>query len=190
MKRDVRFLGVDDGPFTFTDREVRVVGVVTRGAAYVEGVLSTRVEVDGSDATARLVEMIEGTRFRPTLHAVFLNGATLGGFNVVDLDAVHEATGLPVLSVVRSDPDAARTTAALRKHLPDAEARLRVLERLRPHPVENGRFRVWVTARGIPERELASLLAHATVRGAIPEPIRLAHVIAGGIERGESRGPA
>lgn len=190
MKREVRFLGVDDGPFTFKEEAVRVVGVVTRGASYVEGVLTTECRIDGDDATQRVVAMVRSTRFRPTLRAIFLNGVTLGGFNVVDLAALSESTGLPVVSVVRSRPRRARTEDALRKHLADAAARMRLLDAQEPREVSNGRFQVWCSWRGIDAEEVAPLLQLATVRGAIPEPIRLAHVIASGVQRGESRGPA
>jgi endonuclease V-like protein UPF0215 family len=190
LKRDVRFLGIDDSPFTFDDDRVRIVGVVTRGPSYVEGVLSASVEVDGTDATARVAAMVTSTRFRPMLRAVLLNGITLGGFNVVDLDALHAGLGVPVVSIVRGEPDAAKAEAAVRKHFPDAQERLALLRRQPARPVRNGRFTVWANWRGIETEEIPALLAAATVRGAIPEPVRLAHIIASGIERGESRGPA
>lgn len=189
VKRGVRFLGIDDGPFTFDEAAVRVVGVVTRGASYVEGVLTTECQVDGNDATARVVEMVRSSRFRPTLRALLLNGVTLGGFNVVDLGAVADAAGLPVVSVVRSGPRLGRTESALRKHFPDAATRLGLLSRQHPREVANGRFPVWCSWRGINDEEVPPLLQAATVRGAIPEPIRLAHVIASGVQRGESQGP-
>lgn len=190
MKRDVRFLGLDDSPFTFDDERVRVVGVITRGASYVEGVLSRTVATDGRDATGALSDMVESTRFRPILRAVFLNGVTMGGFNVVDLDLLHRKTALPVVSVVRDEPDHEKARRALVKHFSDAPERLRILDRQHPEPFRNGRFTVWCTVRGFPTAQVPALLEATTVRGAIPEPIRLAHVIASGIARGESRGPA
>ena len=190
MKRDVRYLGIDDSPFTFDDVVVRVVGVVTRGASYVEGVLSGQVTIDGDEATTSLADLVGQSRFRPMLRAIFLNGVTMGGFNIVDLDELHRVTGIPVVSVVRDEPDYDKSSAALRKHFSDAEARIMLLSRQRPTPVQNGDFKVWCVARGIDPVELPRLLARATVRGAIPEPVRLAHVIASGISRGHSRGPA
>ncbi len=169
---------------------MRVVGVVTRGASYVEGVLSHHVTTDGADATATLIRIVSESRFRPMLRAMFLNGVTLAGFNIVDLETFHQNTGVPVVSVVRDEPDYKKSEAALRKHFPDADARVDLLARQRPVAVKNGTFTVWCFARGLETRELTTLLEAATIRGAIPEPIRLAHVIASGIARGHSRGPA
>ncbi|HLE46661.1 MAG TPA: DUF99 family protein, partial [Candidatus Thermoplasmatota archaeon] len=132
MKREVRFLGIDDSPFTFEDRTVRVVGVVTRGASYVEGILSSAVEVDGSDATEAVARLVERTRFRPMLRAILVNGVTLGGFNLVDLDALWDRLKVPVMGVVRDEPDLPKSRRALEKHFPDAQARLEVWQRLRP----------------------------------------------------------
>lgn len=186
----MRFIGFDDSPFTFQDETVRVVGVVMRGAGYVEGVLSRHVTTDGNDATTVLAEMVGSSRFRPMLRALFLNGVTMGGFNVVDVERLHESLRIPVVSVVRDEPDYEKAERALRKHFPDAETRLATLARQRPQAFANGRFKVWCVSRGIAGAAVANLLEAATVRGAIPEPIRLAHIIASGIARGQSRGPA
>jgi uncharacterized protein len=190
LKREVRFLGIDDSPFVFGEPRARIVGVVTRGAAYVEGVLSGWVDVDGTDATAQVISMVASTRFRSMLRAIFLNGVTMGGFNLLDLDEIHRSLGVPVVSVVRDEPDQDAAAAALRKYFPDGAERAARLRLLRPVKVLNGRHAVWVNARGVAGNELEGLLILATVRGAVPEPIRLAHVIASGIARGESRGPA
>ena len=190
MKRDVRFLAFDDSPFAFEDPTVRVVGVVTRGPTYVEGVLSTHVKTDGNDATGKLAEIIMQSRFRAMLRVIFLNGVTMGGFNVIDLDRLHDETNIPLVSIVRRMPDEETSESALRKHFPDASLRLEVLRRQRPKPIRNGSFKIWCTWRGLEEREAQILVETATVRGAIPEPLRLAHVIASGIARGHSRGPA
>ncbi len=190
MKAQARFLGVDDAPFRFDQDAVRLVGVVTRGADYVEGVLSTRCDIDGDDATRRIAAMAVGSRFAPTLRCVFLNGVAVGGFNIVDLDALHEATGVPVVAVSRTEPDPAAMRDALAKHFDDWEDRWERIQTMRPEPVSNGRHRVWVSARGLDAAAARDALEKATVRGANPECVRLAHLIAGGVETGESTGKA
>ncbi|MCJ2532156.1 MAG: DUF99 family protein, partial [Candidatus Thermoplasmatota archaeon] len=104
MKEHVRVLGLDDGPFSFGDRTVAVVGVVVRIPAYVEGVLVTEVEGDGTDATARIVDALRNSRFREGLALVMIDGIALGGFNLVDIQAVYAQTGVPVMTVTRKEP--------------------------------------------------------------------------------------
>jgi endonuclease V-like protein UPF0215 family len=183
-------LGVDDAPFTFAEPTVRLVGVVTQGAQYVEGVLSAMCAVDGTDATDAIAAMTTSSRFAPTLRCMFLNGVAVGGFNVVDLDRLHATTGVPVVAVARREPDRAAIEAALTRHVADPDDRLRLLGTMAPVRVAHGGHDLWVSHRGLDEAGVKEALTLTKVRGALPEPLRLAHVIASGIERGESRGKA
>lgn len=188
MKPDVRVLGVDDAPFDFDDESVLTVGTVMRGPTYLEAVLTTEVTVDGTDATDRLAEAIGASRQRPTLHAVLLDGIALGGFNVVDLERLHEAVGVPVVTVTRDRPDLDAMRSTLEDKFDDGEARWRLVERGELFPVPTDHDPVHVKAVGIDEAATAELVAAFTVRGRIPEPIRVAHLIAAGVVRGRSRG--
>lgn len=183
-------MGIDDGPITWDDAETEVVGVVMRGGAYVEGVLRTQVRVDGDDATAQLTALLQKSRYLQQLQCILLDGVSLGGFNVVDLDALHEAVSVPVVTVTRDLPDKIAIEAALRKHFPDAERRLALLQRHELLRVETAHNPVWVKAIGLGLDDVRDVLRMTTVRGAIPEPLRLAHLIAAAYKNGESRGRA
>jgi hypothetical protein len=190
LKNQPRFLGIDDSPFAFKEDNVLLVGVVTRGASYVEAVLSTHVAVDGTDATEKLSELVGRSRFHEHLEAVFLNGIAVGGFNVVDVDALAKAVRAPVLAITRDRPDFAKIKGALEKHVPDWEPRWRLLDEARIRPLRNGDYTIWGTVAGCTDAEAEALVRKATTVGAVPEPVRLAHVIASGVVRGESRGKA
>lgn len=183
-------LGIDDGPFTWGDPEADVVGVLMRGGSYVEAVLRTRVMVDGTDATDKLVAMLAPSRYLEQLHCLMLDGACLGGFNVVDLDQLRAALGVPVLSVTRDPPDRAAIEAALRKHFPDAERRLALLGKHPLHRVETEHNPLWVQCVGLGLEEARGVVKRTTIRGVIPEPVRVAHLIAAAMRHGESRGRA
>lgn len=190
MKPEVRVLGVDDGPFTWDHREADVVGVLMRAGAYVEAVMRTRVTVDGEDATARVAEMLARSRYREAVQVLMLDGVSLGGFNVLDLDALHAAVEVPLLTVTRDPPDREAIEAALRKHFPDAERRIGLLQRHPLHRVETAHNPVWVKVVGMGVEDARDLVRATTVRGALPEPLRLAHLIAAAVAGGESRGRA
>lgn len=183
-------VGFDDGPFTWQDRKVPVVGVVMRGATYVEGVLRAEVTVDGTDATDTLLATLGATRHRGYVQAVLLDGIALGGFNVVDAARLHEALGIPVVTLSRGVPDRDAMRAALAAHVPDWEPRWRLIEASWPTTMRTADGVLAYRAWGIGERELGQLLLRTTVRGLIPEPVRVAHMIAGAIGKGESKGRA
>ena len=90
MKQEVRVLGVDDGP---GGGDVLVVGTFFRGGQFMDGLVSTRVEHDGTDATGKIARMITQSKFHDQLQAVLLSGLSVGGFNMVDVFALHEQTG-------------------------------------------------------------------------------------------------
>src|SRR2546426_7107949 len=104
MKAQSRILGVDDAPFAFRDEYVPVVGVVMRAPSYVEGVLTTRVHVDGTDATEALASTISRSRYRKGLALILIDGAALGGLNVVGIQTLHASTGGPVATLTPAKP--------------------------------------------------------------------------------------
>ena len=190
MKKQIRLLGVDDAPFSFDDTVVRVIGVVMRGGEYVEGVLRRQVTIDGKDATDICIEMIESTRHRKQLKALFLDGVSLGGFNIVDIEKIFSRTNLPVITLTRDLPDFEQIEYALKQHFKDWESRLAIMTRGPLHKVKTKHNPIYVKCAGINIDEAKEIIKLSTIRGVIPEPIRLAHLIASGITRGESCGKA
>lgn len=188
MKDEARLVGFDDGPFDFDDEAVPVAGVMTRGGGYVEAVLADRVAVDGSDATDVVLELLTGSGFVETTHAVAFNGGALGGFNVVDLQRIHAELGLPALAVMRELPDDAAVRAALDEHFDDAEDRYELLTRQPVERVDLGTGPAFVRHAGGSIDELEALLQTQTVRGRDPEPLRIAHLVATALVEGRSRG--
>ena len=126
IKPEIRVLGVDDGPFTPHRGYAPVIGVVFRGGYWLDGVLSTRVRVDGFDATNRIAAMIIYSPHYRQVRVIMLDGVTFGGFNVVDIKKLYVLTKLPVLVVTRDEPDFKQIHAAL-KNLPHSKERWRAV---------------------------------------------------------------
>ncbi|MCI4371053.1 MAG: DUF99 family protein [Thermoplasmata archaeon] len=190
MKAKSRFLGIDDAPFRFSDETVPIVGVVVQAPSYIEGVLTTLAEVDGRDATERIAAMVRGSRYHAGLAMAMLDGTAVGGFNIVDVDSLHEQIRRPVVTVTRKKPDLAAIERALRRRFDDWEERLRLIRRHEVEAVRSGSGTVWVTYVGTERVAVREALARTTIRGVLPEPLRVAHLIAAGIVRGESHGRA
>jgi endonuclease V-like protein UPF0215 family len=190
VKRQVRVLAVDDAPFKFDNDRAMVVGVVMRLPNYLEGVLRSECKVDGDDANQVLELMVRGSRFKPQLKAIMIDGVALGGFNIVDIDALHESTDIPVITVTRDPPDLAKMGSALRKHFTDWERRYAILRRKELLEVGTGHKPILVSLAGIDFAEAEEIIKKSMVRGAVPEPLRVAHIIASGLAKGESKGKA
>jgi endonuclease V-like protein UPF0215 family len=183
-------LGVDDAPFDRASRgDVRVVGVLYCGLR-LDGVYCTRVRRDGANATRALGKLVRHARLEH-LQAILLQGIALAGFNVVDIGSLHAETGVPVLVVARKRPDLAAIRRALEDRVPGGRRKWRFIEAAGPmEPVAVGDASVFVQRAGLTLDEARALLARLCVHGHLPEPIRVAHLIAGGVTTGASRGGA
>jgi uncharacterized protein len=168
--------------------------VVLSAPSYVEAVRTSYVTVDGRDATREVVRIVRRTGSLEGVRALLLDGAVLGGFNVVDLDAVHRALGLPVVALTRRAPEFPRIRAALGKWFPkDAGRRWRLLSAHRLFPVPTAGRPILAAAVGCPRADAVRLVQRTTVRGYWPEALRLAHLVAsagrpGGTDRRIKRG--
>ncbi|MET1124991.1 MAG: DUF99 family protein [Archaeoglobaceae archaeon] len=175
-----RFAGFDD---SFSGSRACIFGCVTCGS-YVEGFMFEEVTIDGLDATEKIVRMIRRSKFREQLKCAFLAGITVAGFNVVDIKEVWEKTGVPVVVVMRRKPRVEEFVTAAAK-LKDGEERLRIIERC--GEVER-LGDLYVQLAGLSLSEAEEMLKRATLRGKIPEPLRIAHLAASAVIHGESRG--
>lgn len=187
MKREIRILGIDDMPFSFGDKSVDIVGVVMRGGVYLEGVLKSTIEVDGKDSTSKIIEMVEKTKHKKQLKIIMLDGIALGGFNVVDCEKIYEETGLPVITVTRNKPDMEKIKSALKKHFEDWRERWKIINKGKTAELKI-KYTVYTKYFGLNEEDALNVIKLSIIRGAIPEPVRVAHLIATGIKKGESQG--
>lgn len=177
-------VGFDDAPFERRHRgDVLVVGTVFSGTR-LDGVLSTRVRRDGANATSRLVHCVTGSRYMGHLRAILLQGIALAGFNVVDIGGLHRETGLPVVVIARRPPDSAAIRRALLESVPGGARKWRLIEAAGPMEALAG---VHMQRCGIDRDPARRLVERLQLNGLLPEPLRVAHMIAGGVTTGESR---
>lgn len=190
MKRQIRILGIDDAPFTFQQKYAFIIGVVMRGGQYIECVLRSEVAIDGTDATDILTDMVRTTRHRNQLKAVMIDGIALGGFNIIDIQTFYENIQIPIITITRDKPDFQKIKTALQNNFFDWVDRWKLLHQGTLHEVTTRHNPIFVKCFGIDFDEVKEIIKLTTIRGVIPEPIRVAHLIASGITRGESYGKA
>jgi endonuclease V-like protein UPF0215 family len=178
-------VGFDDAPFAYEHRgDIRLVGAVC-ARTRLDGVLSGTIRRDGANATSAMIELVRGGRFRGHIRAVLLQGIAVGGFNVVDIHGLHEALGVPVLVVVRRAPRLELVKDALFNRTPGAARKWRLIQKA--GEVER-LGELYVQRVGLSLEDAKALLRATTLHGNIPEPLRLAHIIAGGVTLGASHG--
>ena len=177
-RRISHVIGFDDAPFPRNHRgDVLLVGAVYAGPR-LEGVLSDKVRRDGINATRTIVRLVSTSHYREHLQAVLLQGIAFAGFNVMDIQAAFDALQLPVIVVSRRQPDMDAVRVALLDHVPGGQRKWRLIQKAGPVEPAAG---VYVQRAGISLRDTEMLIERFALNGKLPEPLRTAHLIAGGI---------
>jgi uncharacterized protein len=199
-KNEIRIMGIDDAPFDKfskgkkNHKNTTAIAVLFRGGQFMDGILSTKIRVDGSNSTKKLIEMVNKSKFRSQLKCILLDGIALGGFNVIDIQKLSEQTGIPVIAVMRHYPDIKTIHATLKKL--GMAKKIRLLEKAGTiHEVQNigekGRTgKIYAQLAGISIEDATKIIKISCTHSFVPEPIRVAHLIGQGLVFGESRGRA
>ncbi len=190
--KDLLTLGVEDGGFLKSQArrfasKTLLVGVLFHDLR-VNDLRIERIVVDGTDATENLLKMLESFESQPS--PLLLGGISYGGFNFIDPFSVQKETGLSSIILTTERPDNQAVKAALQGHFRDWEMRWKIYARLnhfrevRTNPNENPIFMETV---GISGRKAASIVKDLTVLGRMPEPLRVARILAHQLTKGRDR---
>jgi hypothetical protein len=186
LKGLLRVLALDDGFFKPKEKgSALLVGVVSRLDLRFEGLVSTCVEVDGLDSTQKIIDLVQGSKFGPQIKLILLDGLNFAGFNLVDLPKLSKELSVPAVAVLRKKPRMGEIRKAL-AGFKDKGKRLELIEKAGP-VFEAGN--IFFQHHGGDRKAIKAVLAKTTKNGNLPEPLRLAHLIASGISLGESTRP-
>ena len=175
--------GVEDGSFKAFSRDTLQHTPLCCVIMFGDRIVDVKIEpivIDGLNATNALLNMVSGLENE----AIILGGITFAGFNIIDAERVNRETGLPVVVYIGEKPNGDSMIQALKKHFSDWELRWSAVSKL-------GEIRSMVNMKGEPpiyyEVVGASidwvevLLKETALTCRIPEPVRVAKLIARGI---------
>lgn len=176
LKDKGRILGLDDGPFSrVSDNFAPFVGVLMRLDGRIEGIRIGRLPVDGTLAEETIAEMVASIGV-DNINLVMSEGITFAGFDIVSPDGIFSITGIPYISITRSKADIASMEAALSKY--GEFEKLEKLKRLNPIKCMLKDTEFVVNFAGLTKGEAIRILEKSMFVGNVPEPVRIAHMIA------------
>ncbi|MEM5829038.1 MAG: DUF99 family protein [Candidatus Aenigmatarchaeota archaeon] len=188
IKREVRVIGWDDTKFERNQKDkVTLIGVIVRGGSFLDGMLTTKVAYDGLDATEKIAKAINNSRHKDQLRYIMTNGISFAGFNLVDIKELYKFTNLPTIAIMRKMPNIKKFIDAM-KIFDDFEKRKEIVKNAGKIYFFQKK-RIYYQKSGISKKEAEELIAITATHSNVPEPIRLAHIIASGLS-GESKGRA
>jgi uncharacterized protein len=177
-----RVVGVDDGAFQVRRGAVGsavIVAALFHGSR-VSAARIGRIEVDGTDATSVLIGLLKTL----TYEVVMLSGISFGGFNLVDIKRLSGETGKPIIAIIGGRPNNTAVQHALREHFEDWKLRWRIVRNAgslyscRPFHKEP---EVYFEIKGGSPRFARQLIASSSTISRLPEPIRVAGLLARGL---------
>ncbi|MCL4390989.1 MAG: DUF99 family protein [Candidatus Micrarchaeaceae archaeon] len=189
MKSGIRIAAAASGPIKGRKSTLLVIVVYREGI--VEGVLSDTIGVDSSDSSKKIISRIRRSRFKDQVKMLALNGIALAGLNVVDVHSVSKALGVEFIILTRKKPH--------------KDLLIKAVERIK------GDSKVGTKAAIAAKRDIGlidsvGMLQIKKVNGFYAqssldlgksdsglvmsafEALRIAHLIANGVETGESKG--
>jgi endonuclease V-like protein UPF0215 family len=176
----MHIVGVEDGSFQKNvTKKALLVAVLVTGSK-IERAKAFTITVDGLDATERLSVNIRDWAF----DALLLSEISFAGFNLIDPVKVFEAFGKPIITVSRTKPNDRTVKRALRAHFEDWEARWAIFEKLGPiHKTVTlfGKRPVYLEVVYADVEWVSQLVCALAFWGGLPEPFRVARLIARGL---------
>lgn len=182
IKKEIRIIGIDDTPFIpKTKGTTQIIGVIFRGRFLIEGVLQTTITIDGFDVTRKIIEMISESPHLGQLRVIMLDGITFGGFNIIDLDLLFQELALPIIVVCDKDPNFASIKEAI-QFTENWEKRWALIQKsgniYHYNIKDDVKAPIYFQLRGLELNDAERILKLTAGISHIPEPIRVAHLIA------------
>jgi len=191
-KKGIRAFGVSESFRKGFGRRSILGGVVMRSDMIIDGFSFGSPKIGGDDATDEIVSMYRRLN-RSDVNVILLGGVVISLYNIVDIDRVGEETGTPVICVTFEESEGLEPH--IKRHFPrgwrrklEAYRRLGSRERIR---LKTG-YEVYVRTSGLDVDQARRTLNKFTLQGAVPEPLRLARLMAKAklsfeLERAEAR---
>jgi uncharacterized protein len=144
----------------------------------VDGVAFGRTKVGGDDATSSIAGLHRRLG-RNDVNLLMVSGAILSLYNVIDVDSLSTRVRLPVLCLTYKET--AGIEGSIRRHFPGrAEEKLEAYRKLGKRQgvkLKTGK-RIYVRAAGLDRSEARRVLDAFTLQGGVPEPVRVARLLA------------
>jgi uncharacterized protein len=176
-KKGIRVLGLAES-FNQKDLSSNWSGIVMRRDLVVDGVSFGSSTIEGNDATDNIVNMWKKLD-RNDIGCIFLDGLVVSMYNIIDGRSICEITGLPVVAITFRDSKGLE--GSIRYHFctqsTDRIRRYNMLGDREPVLLKTGK-KIFIRYWGSSYEIVTTLLNSFTLQGSIPEPIRLAKLIA------------
>jgi endonuclease V-like protein UPF0215 family len=176
-KKGLRTLAVAES-FRISCKHAILAGVVMRRDLIIDGIGISKSTIKGDDSTQNIISMWRNMN-RNDINCIFLGGIIISMFNIVDGNEVYRSTGTPVISLTYNDSKGVAHN--FRRVFPNSwQSKLEQYQKIgnRQRIVLRTGKTVFIRHWGLTLSDSIILLNYFTLQGSVPEPIRIAKLIA------------
>ena len=176
-KSGIRGLAIAES-FSQNSKKSVLSGIVMSTDLVIDGFVMGHSTVGGDDATDVIVSMYEELG-RSDVSFLLISGIIISLYNMIDVKRISEKTGLPVIAITLDESDGIED--AIKHHFPDSYkskiaeySKLGSREKITLHTSHN----LYIRNEGCTVLEAKQILDKITSQGSIPEPLRIAQLLA------------
>ena len=177
-KKAIRALGVAECFRKNISKESVLAGIVMRSDLVIDGCIYGYATLEGDDATESILSMCKSLK-RNDINVVMIAGSVIALYNIVDSDKIYKETKVPVLNITFEESKGLESH--IKRRFPkDWRSKLKAYKKIgeRKSVKLHTGYTVFVRATGMTQKEAKRTLDKYTLQGAIPEPVRLAKLLA------------
>ena len=176
-KQGIRGLAIAES-FSQDSKKSVLSGIVMSTDLVIDGFVMGHSTVGGDDATDAILSMYEKLD-RPDVSFLLISGIVISLYNIVDVKRISEKIGLPVIGVTYEESSGIEN--AIKHHFPESYesklaeySKLGSREKITLHTSHN----LYIRNEGCTALEVKQLLDKMTLQGSVPEPLRIAQLLA------------
>ena len=176
-KKGLRGLAIAES-FREEDKISTLAGVVMRKDFVVDGFVFGHTTIEGNDATDSILQMYKKLN-RDDISFLMISGLIISMYNIVDIKKIWNEIKIPVIGVTYDDSKGIED--AIKFHFPNSYqskiAEYHNLGERTKFTLHTG-YELYVRIEGCTIQETTNLLDAFTLQGSVPEPLRVAHMLA------------
>lgn len=175
-KKGIRALGIAES-FRKNHRYSVIAGVVMRSDLVIDGILFNYVTIKGDDATSSIITLYERLK-RNDINLIMLDGLIISMYNIIDIDTLYAHLSKPIIAVTFRESEG--LDEHIKRRFKDYHNKLDAYHKLglRETIVIKTGYKLYIRSKGIDVDDVRLAVDKFTLQGSIPEPIRVAKLIA------------
>jgi len=176
-KKGLRGLAIAES-FRQNSKKSILSGIVMRRDFVIDGFVFGSATLDGDDATTAILQMYEDLK-RPDISYVLISGLIISLYNIIDIKKIHKSLKIPIIGLTYHDSTGIEDS--IKYHFPNSyKSKIKNYKKLgiRKKITLHTSSEVFVRKEGCTLHDVKYLLNKLTLQGSIPEPLRVAQLLA------------